>query len=123
MTAASLGDLFFVGSVAGEERRALLASHRALLLPSRRDPWPLVAVEALTTGMPVVLGTGVGSAPDLLRIAPEAVQQLVEDSPAGLIELALNAVNGTVSRSARLAFSPQRCADLFASALYSIGEQ
>jgi glycosyltransferase involved in cell wall biosynthesis len=36
-------------------------------MPSREDPWPLVVVEAMMAGLPVLASDAVGSAPDLVE--------------------------------------------------------
>lgn len=44
----------------------IYAAADALVLPSRADPWPLVPVEAMTAGLPVLASDAVGNAPDLV---------------------------------------------------------
>ncbi|HEX6851064.1 MAG TPA: glycosyltransferase family 4 protein [Candidatus Polarisedimenticolaceae bacterium] len=45
----------------------LYAAADVLVLPSREDPWPLVVVEAMHSGIPVVASDAVGNTPDLIR--------------------------------------------------------
>ena len=63
----------YLGFREGRELRDLYLASSVVLVPSRRDPWPLVACEALSVGRPVVLGRGVGSAADLASVAGGAV--------------------------------------------------
>jgi glycosyltransferase involved in cell wall biosynthesis len=50
-----------------QEIAALYAASDALVLPSREDPWPLVVVEAMTAGLPVLASDAVGNAADLIE--------------------------------------------------------
>jgi glycosyltransferase involved in cell wall biosynthesis len=49
-----------------EELAGIYASADAFVLPSREDPWPLVVVEAMTAGLPVLASDAVGNAPELI---------------------------------------------------------
>lgn len=49
-----------------EELAGIYAAADALVLPSRADPWPLVPVEAMTAGLPVLASDAVGNAVDLV---------------------------------------------------------
>jgi glycosyltransferase involved in cell wall biosynthesis len=55
----------FFGHVAGDAKLALLACADALVIPSRVDGAPTVALEALAAGLPIV-ATPVGGLPELL---------------------------------------------------------
>lgn len=55
-----------IGPVDEESRLRLLSAAHVLLLPTEQDAQPLVILEALSTGLPVV-STAVGGIPDLLR--------------------------------------------------------
>lgn len=60
----------FAGDVGGEEKRKLLSGARAMIFPIRwPEPFGLVAIEALSSGTPVI-ATRVGSLPEI--ISPEA---------------------------------------------------
>jgi glycosyltransferase involved in cell wall biosynthesis len=82
-----LGQVHDYAQIASE-----LDSARVLLLPSRRDPWPLVAAEALTRSLPMVLGPGVGSAPDLAALAPGRIFQMQQPSVAELMRASQEAL-------------------------------
>lgn len=55
----------YLGHLGSPERVRLMQTAEVLILPSRRDPWPLVAVEALCHGSTPVLTPEVGSGPEL----------------------------------------------------------
>jgi glycosyltransferase involved in cell wall biosynthesis len=55
----------FLGHVAGDDKRALLAAADALAIPSRVDGAPTVALEALAAGLPL-LATRTGGLPEVL---------------------------------------------------------
>ena len=90
---------------------------RAVLLPSRRDPWPLVAVEALVAGRPVVLGPGVGSIEDLEPVGSDAVVSMDVLSADGLVEALARAAKAQVPKGARERFLPRPAAEAFVKAL------
>lgn len=62
-----------LGFVDGAAMVDLMSQASAVLMPSRSDPWPLVPVEGLVAGRPVLLGPGVGSAPDLIALGGGSV--------------------------------------------------
>jgi teichuronic acid biosynthesis glycosyltransferase TuaC len=55
----------FLGHVAGADKLALLGAADALVIPSRTDGAPTVALEALAAGLPIV-ATRAGGLPELL---------------------------------------------------------
>ena len=55
----------FLGHVAGDDKLALLAAADALVIPSRVDGAPTVALEALAAGLPIV-ASPVGGLPEVL---------------------------------------------------------
>lgn len=71
--------LRYIGYADEAVKAAAIAEATVVLVPSRRDPWPLVAVEALTAARPVVLGPGVGSADDLAGFGA-CVQRMITSS-------------------------------------------
>ncbi len=79
--------LRYIGYADEAVKAAAIAEATVVLVPSRRDPWPLVAVEALTAARPVVLGPGVGSADDLAGFGA-CVQRMVTSSSRELTRCA-----------------------------------
>lgn len=57
----------FTGFVNQSELPALFGSCDVFVLPAQHEPWGLVVNEAMNAGLPLVLGSGVGCAPDLLQ--------------------------------------------------------
>ena len=76
-----LKDLHFMGSLDIAQLRALYSSADVCVVPSRREPFGLVAVEALACGSPVI-ATNQGGLPDIIN---DEVGALVEvDDAFGL---------------------------------------
>jgi len=96
----------YIGTADSTTRASLLSQHAVLLLPSRRDPWPLVPVEALTAGMPVVLGPGVGSRHDLEALDHDAVAILEDLSVNSIVEAVGSVQAHQPNAIARQAFTP-----------------
>jgi glycogen synthase len=68
-TARSLGirdNVELIGPVSDEERSALFAGARALLMPSRFEGFGMAAAEAMAAGVPVV-ASNVGSLPEVVH--------------------------------------------------------
>lgn len=104
------------GFCEGPERIAAISSSSVFLLPSRRDPWPLVSAEALMAGRPIVLGPGVGSGPDLSSFG--ACVAVMEQSSSEELGRALALVLGQpVPAEARRRFTPEACAKAFVAAV------
>jgi glycosyltransferase involved in cell wall biosynthesis len=90
----------YLGDVQGDEKADLLAGARALLLPTRvNDACPLVIMEALVSGTPVI-ASGNGACPELVTSDAgflcrgesgfaEAIGRIGEISPAACREKAL----------------------------------
>lgn len=71
----------YVGEVGGEERRALFAGARALLLPVQwEEPFGLVLIEAMASGTPVI-ALRRGAIPE---VVVEGVTGFIRDDPAEL---------------------------------------
>jgi len=68
----------FLGHVAGADKLALLAAADALVIPSRVDGAPTVALEALAAGLPIV-ATRAGGLPEVLD---ESIAILCDDERA-----------------------------------------
>jgi glycosyltransferase involved in cell wall biosynthesis len=109
----------YLGFVEGANLVSEIKAASVVLVPSRQDPWPLVAVEALTTGRPVVLGPGVSSGADLEAIAGQAVTRLSVLDGVSLASAARQARTHVVPMSAREAFQPSLVATRFLSILDS----
>lgn len=73
----------FVGHVAGETKRRLLAEADAFVLPSSHENFGIAVAEALAAGLPVVISDQVGIAADVTaadagRVVPLAVEPLAK---------------------------------------------
>jgi len=84
--AARLPGLEYTGFVEGRQKARLFERSAVVLIPSRKDPWPLVACEALVARRPIVLGPGVGSLKDLQHVAGEAVSAMTAATPQDLVD-------------------------------------
>jgi hypothetical protein len=84
-----------------------------VVAPSRKDPVPLVASEALAASRPLVLGPGVGTANDRRRLSPEAVNVMATASPSELVGSVCKVLGRVVTLAARAAFTPSSCAEAF----------
>ncbi len=88
----------FLGHVAGDDKRALLAAADALVIPSRVDGTPTVALEALAAGLPIV-ATPVGGLPEVLD---DTVAILAQEVGPALTRLRDDAeLRATMSRACR----------------------
>lgn len=117
------GRVFFPGFVQYGELPALYGLAAAFILPSMSDQWGLVVNEAMASGLPVLVSSGCGCAPDLVRagengftIDPadaagmaESLQKMAGHSPDE------RAAMGVRSRAIIAAYSPAA----FASGLMS----
>jgi len=117
--AQELPGLKYAGFVEGPERTRLFEQASVVLLPSRRDPWPLVACEALVGLRPVVVGPGVGSVPDLQKLAGPAVSSMPAATPRDLVEAARRARGQAVPSAFSAAFRPEIVATAMAEAIHS----
>jgi len=82
--AAELGvaeECSFLGWVSREQAHGFIRSHDMLLLPSTHEGLPMVILEALSAGLPVVT-TPVGSIPEVLTDGETARIVPVNDPPA-----------------------------------------
>lgn len=77
--AAGLG-ASLVGQRHGEELRRTYASASALVLPSHWEGQPMVILEAMASGLPIV-STRIGAIPDVVRDAVEGVLLDARDVP------------------------------------------
>ena len=118
--AARLPGLEYAGFVEGAEKARLFERAGVVLIPSRRDPWPLVACEALVGGRPIVAGPGVGSVPDLRQAAGGAVSAMPAATPRDLVVAARQARGQVVAPEVRAAFRPEAVAAAMAAATRSV---
>ncbi len=107
----------YVGFVEGEVRARCMERSSVVLLPSRRDPWPLAACEALVARRPIVVGPGVGSYEDLRSVANGAVVRMDSEDASSLVSAAVAARAQSAPGALRTAFSPQTSAATMASRL------
>lgn len=109
----------WLGFVEGAERLRALESAAVVLLPSRRDPWPLVSAEAIVSGRPVVLGPGVGSAPDLAGLG-DFVGVMERPTAEELVRLVTSVAAVKVPDEPRSLFTPAQSAAAFVAAVKEV---
>lgn len=103
----------YLGYLEGQSMVDAFASAGVVVAPSRRDPAPLVASEALAAGRPLVLGPGVGNAGDLRRLSPGAVNVMTTASASELVDSVRKVLGHVVAPTARAVFTPPSCAKAF----------
>jgi glycosyltransferase involved in cell wall biosynthesis len=108
-----LEKVHYLGYLEGQRLVDAFASAGVVVAPSRKDPAPLVASEALAAGRPLVLGPGVGNADDLRRLSPEAVSVMTAASASELIGSVSKVLGHVVTPAARAAFTPRSCAEAY----------
>ncbi len=108
-----LDGVHYLGYLEGPQLVDAFASAGVVVAPSRRDPAPLVASEALAGGRPLVLGPGVGNASDLRRLSSGSVTVMTTASASELIDSIRPVLGRVVPPSARAAFTPHSCAEAF----------
>jgi glycosyltransferase involved in cell wall biosynthesis len=118
--AERLPGLEYAGFTEGPQKTRLFEQSAVVLIPSRRDPWPLVACEALVGLRPIVTGPGVGSLPDLRQLAGEAVSAMPAATPQDLVDAAKRVKGQVVPSALRAAFSPESVAAAMAAAVRSV---
>jgi glycosyltransferase involved in cell wall biosynthesis len=111
--ARRLEKVHYLGYLEGQRLVDAFASAGVVVAPSRKDPAPLVASEALAAGRPLVLGPGVGNADDLRRLSPEAVSVMTAASASELIGSVSKVLGRVVTPAARAAFTPRSCAEAY----------
>lgn len=74
--AHAVPDVHFLGFKNQSELPALYAAADALVLPSQRETFGIVVVEAQNAGLPVIASDGVGCAEDLILPPPAEPQEL-----------------------------------------------
>jgi glycosyltransferase involved in cell wall biosynthesis len=118
--AARLPGLEYAGFVEGTAKTQLFEQSAVILIPSRRDPWPLVACEAIVGLRPIVVGPGVGSLADLQQMAGEAISAMSVATPRNLVDAAMRAKAQVVPPKLREAFRPETVATAMAAATRSV---
>src|SRR5690606_13974896 len=103
----------FLGLVGPERVAALMRAARVVVLPSRSENFPLVVLEALAAGAPLV-ATRVGGIPEAVRDGREALL-VPPDDPAALAG-ALARVLADPALRARLAAAALARSDAFSEA-------
>ena len=111
--ARRLEKVHYLGYSEGRRLVDAFASAGVVVAPSRKDPAPLVASEALAAGRPLVLGPGVGNADDLRRLSPQAVSVMPAASASELIGSVSKVLGRVVTPAARAAFTPRSCAEAY----------
>ena len=81
--AKKLKNISYMGSLAPEEVSDVLKKCDLLVLPSKGDTFPMIVLESLSVGTPVLVMPSCGLANDLRKYAPEFVA--IEESLDGLI--------------------------------------
>ncbi len=118
--ASRLRGLEYAGFVEGPAKTRLFEQSAVILIPSRRDPWPLVACEALVGLRPIVVGPGVGSLPDLREMAGEAVSPLASATPRALVDAVMRVRGRAVPPGLSAAFRPEEVAAAMAVAISAV---
>jgi glycosyltransferase involved in cell wall biosynthesis len=118
--AERLPGLEYAGFTEGPQKTRIFERSAVVLIPSRRDPWPLVACEALVGLRPIVTGPGVGSFPDLRQLAGEAVSAMAAATPQDLVYAARRVKGRVVPPALRGAFSPEAVAAAMVTAVRSV---
>lgn len=92
-----------IGRLSGEQVKAAMTDADALLLPSRSEGFGLVAIEAMSCGLPVIAGDGT------------SLTELIVDGRTGIL-CARDDVTGFVSAVRRLADSAQLASSIASAA-------
>lgn len=120
----NLGGVRFVNFLEHDELCKYYAAADIFVLPSRSEPWGFVLNEAMEFGLPLVVSSVVGAAPDLVEpggngfvVAPDDVTGLAEALETLAQDNELRARLGARSREIIARFTPEAWADGFARAL------
>lgn len=125
----SPGVVCFPGFVQREDLAGLYALAEALVLPTHSDTWGLVVNEAMACGLPIIVSTVAGCAPDLVEdgwngyvVPPRdpAKLSVAIDSLVSQLELRQKMSGRSVERIQ--SYSPEACADGLAGAAISTGK-
>jgi len=118
------------GYVPQAELKPYLLNSDFFVLPSTREPWGLVALEAMLTRVPVLLSTQCGCCADLIssdtgwKFAPadgaELTRLLLSLPDVAVSELTRM---GAAAHSVALEYSPEACAKAIAESIRAIPEK
>ncbi len=92
-------DVHFAGHQDAAGLAPLYAFAEAFVLPSLREPWGLVVNEAMASGLPVIVSTRCGCAPDLLVDGENGL--LFDPDRPGALEHCLHSLEGMASEERR----------------------
>jgi UDP-glucose:(heptosyl)LPS alpha-1,3-glucosyltransferase len=114
----------------GDDLRPYFGAADAFVLPAIYDPWPLVALEAMACGLPVLASTKSGAADLVVEhgagfAVPSADVPALAAAMTSLLDVPTRATLGANARSAVRPFSPAAVAlqlvllyrDLFAASV------
>jgi len=120
--ARELPNVFYVGAVHGEAKSQLYASHDLFVHPTLDDAFPLVLLEAMQHGLPVV-STRVGAIPDIVVDGETGCLVEPGDSDALASRIARLVADSTLcerfSRAARTRYEAKFTSDRFEHTLVS----
>lgn len=108
------------GHLARAELSQVAEKCSTFILPSRSDCWPLAAVEAIVARRRLVLGSGVGSAFDLMSVAGSAVQRMSSPTVSQLTRSARALGDSQVPEHVRTMFTHEQSAESFVEATLSV---
>jgi glycosyltransferase involved in cell wall biosynthesis len=124
------GHTKFLGAVSPEEVWNYYAKSDVFVLPTLTDNWPLVAVEAMHVGKPILLSKFAGSSADLIEEASNgftfdpydhsqlaAFMEFYLKNPLAIRE------HGARSLTIAQAYRPERVADVYMAALRHVGSK
>jgi glycosyltransferase involved in cell wall biosynthesis len=122
-------NIHFVGPCAPEKVSGFYRKASALILPSLVEPWGLVVNEAMQSGLPVLVSTHCGCAPDLVREGENGLtfDPTDEDSMVGCLtrffEMSADAraAMGQCSRTIIAGFTPAVAARQMLEGLNLVG--
>lgn len=118
VTAQGLGNVTFLGHVQHDELPALYNMADLLLLPSEMEGAPMVILEALACGTPVV-ASRVGGVPDVIQDGVNGMT-LVDIAPEPFAKAIEHVLSSRLQRSAVAATADQFATDRFVASLGAI---
>jgi glycosyltransferase involved in cell wall biosynthesis len=114
----------FGGSLAPEAVWAQYERSHVFVLPTLQDNWPLVAMEAMAAGLPILLSKGAGSVPDIVEeggngwsFDPNDIMALADHMAAYVRRPELVLVHGQRSQKLVARYMPEEVAGRFLKAV------